>query len=135
MKDLLKINQFEMNSVPCQWNFVSETFKSQPHKMVKHTQITRRLLPTNCLSVFENFVRLALKGLNIETCIISWHILLWPGKVTMSSYHYKKKNDIYRRHSGVSLVVYENSKQINLWFLLLLSGISLPIELISGLLW
>ena len=32
--------------------------------MVKHTQAIRRLLPTNCLSVFEHFVKLALKGLN-----------------------------------------------------------------------
>ena len=39
-------------------------FKRQPHKMVKHTQIIRRLLPTNCLSAFDHFVVLALKGLN-----------------------------------------------------------------------
>ena len=32
--------------------------------MVKHTQTNRRLLPTNCLSVFNYFVGLALKGLN-----------------------------------------------------------------------
>ena len=32
--------------------------------MVKHTQIIRRVLPTNCLSVFDCFVGLALKGLN-----------------------------------------------------------------------
>ena len=31
--------------------------------MVKHTQTIRRLLLTNCLSVFEHFQRLALKGL------------------------------------------------------------------------
>ena len=31
--------------------------------MVKHTQIIRRLLPTNCFSLFEYFVGLALKGL------------------------------------------------------------------------
>ena len=38
-------------------------FKRQPHKTVKHTQTIRRLLPTNCLSVFNHFVGLALKGL------------------------------------------------------------------------
>ena len=38
-------------------------FKRQLHKMVKHTQATRRHPPTNCLNVFNNFVRLALKGL------------------------------------------------------------------------
>ena len=31
--------------------------------MVKHTQTIRRLLPTNSLSVFDHFVRLALKEL------------------------------------------------------------------------
>ena len=31
--------------------------------MVKHIQTIRRLLPTNCLSVFDHFVGLALKGL------------------------------------------------------------------------
>ena len=31
--------------------------------MIKHTQTIRRLLPTNCLSVFDHFVGLGLKGL------------------------------------------------------------------------
>ena len=39
------------------------TFKSQPHRMVKCTQTIRWQLPTNCLSVFDHFVRLVLKGL------------------------------------------------------------------------
>ena len=43
------------------------TFKHQPHKMVKHTQTNRLLLPTNCLSVSDHFVGLALKGL---TCTL-----------------------------------------------------------------
>ena len=34
--------------------------------MVKHTQTIRRLLPTNCLSVFDHFVRLALIWLKLE---------------------------------------------------------------------
>ena len=33
--------------------------------MVKHTQTIRRLLPTNCLSVFDHFVKSALKGLSL----------------------------------------------------------------------
>ena len=37
--------------------------KHQPHKMVKHTQIIRRQQQTNCLSVFDHFWRLGLKGL------------------------------------------------------------------------
>ena len=32
--------------------------------MVKHTQTIRRKLTTNCLSVFDHFVGLAVKGLN-----------------------------------------------------------------------
>ena len=44
----------------------NEPFKRQPHKIVKHTQIIRRQEPTNCLSVFDHSVGLALKGLNIR---------------------------------------------------------------------
>ena len=36
---------------------------ANPHKIVKHTQTIRRLLPTNCLSVFDHFVGFALTGL------------------------------------------------------------------------
>ena len=35
----------------------------QPHKMVKHTQTICPLLPTNCLSMLDDYVGLALKGL------------------------------------------------------------------------
>ena len=42
------------------------TLKRQPHKMVKHTQTIHRLLPKNCLSVFDHFVGLVLKGLIIN---------------------------------------------------------------------
>ena len=41
----------------------SYPFKRQPHKMVKHAQTIRRLLLRTCLSVFDHFVGLALKGL------------------------------------------------------------------------
>ena len=34
--------------------------------MVKHTQTIRREKPTNCLSVFNHFVGLALKGLTVN---------------------------------------------------------------------
>ena len=34
--------------------------------MVKHTQTVRRLTPRNCLSVFDHFVELELKGLTLE---------------------------------------------------------------------
>ena len=35
--------------------------------MVKHTHTIRRFLPTNCLSVFDHFVGLALKALTACT--------------------------------------------------------------------
>ena len=42
---------------------VSMCKKLQSRKMVKHTQAIHRLSPTNCLSVSDHFVGLALKGL------------------------------------------------------------------------
>ena len=33
--------------------------------MVKHTQTIRLILPTNCLSLFDHFVGLTLKGLKL----------------------------------------------------------------------
>ena len=35
--------------------------------MAKHTQTIRRLWPTNCLSVFDHFAGLVLKGLTLLT--------------------------------------------------------------------
>ena len=46
---------------------------ANPHKMVKHTETVHCLLFTNCLSVFDHFVGLALKGLN---CKVNGSILL-----------------------------------------------------------
>ena len=43
---------------------IFSTFKRQPHKMVIHTQATCWQKSTNCLSVFDHFVELALKWLN-----------------------------------------------------------------------
>ena len=37
-------------------------FQCQPHKMVKHTQTICQQQPTNCLSVFDHFVGLVLRG-------------------------------------------------------------------------
>ena len=42
---------------------VAYPFKRQLHKMVKLKQFVGKL-PTNCLSVFDHFVGLALKGLD-----------------------------------------------------------------------
>ena len=46
-----------------QWHKMNLPFKGQPRKMVKHTQTIHRQQPTNCLSVFNHFVGLALKRL------------------------------------------------------------------------
>ena len=40
---------------------------AKPHKMVKHTQTICPQQPTNCFSVFDHFVGLALKGLKCNT--------------------------------------------------------------------
>ena len=38
-------------------------FRAQPYKMVRHTQIIYRVLPTNYLNMFDHFVGLPVKGL------------------------------------------------------------------------
>ena len=40
-----------------------------------HTQTIRRLLPTNCVSVFDQFVGLGLDGLNIVQYIDTFNAL------------------------------------------------------------
>ena len=47
-----------------QENETKVTIKRQTHKMVKQTHTIRRQPPTNCLSVFDHFARLVVKGLN-----------------------------------------------------------------------
>ena len=51
-----------------------ESFKCQPHKMVKHTQTIRRL--TNFLSVYDHFVGLAFKEFSFPNshCLL---FILW----------------------------------------------------------
>ena len=48
-----------------------QPFMRQPHKMVKHTQTSCRLLPTSCLSVFDLSVGLAHKELMFPLGFIS----------------------------------------------------------------
>ena len=43
---------------------VGEPFKCQSHKMFKHIQTIRRQKPRYCFSLFDQFLWLALKGLN-----------------------------------------------------------------------
>ena len=44
---------------------ILSSFEPQPHKMATHTQTIHRQQPKNCLSEFNHFVGLALKGLKI----------------------------------------------------------------------
>ena len=46
----------------------------QPQKMVKHTQTICRLLRTNCLSVFDHFVGMTVKGLKSDIVEINTYI-------------------------------------------------------------
>ena len=62
-KDMIKNMVTEKVSFWQNIHLVSPAYKRQPHKMVKHIQTIRWQQPTNCLSVFEHFVRLTLKGL------------------------------------------------------------------------
>ena len=43
--------------------------------MVKHTQAIRRL-PTNCLSVFDDFVIMALKGLKRSFFVVMFNLIV-----------------------------------------------------------
>ena len=71
----------------CHWRSfgVFNPLSANPRKMVKYSQTIRRLLPTNCLSVFGNFVGLAFKGLMLtlnrsNTLFLSFHSCLWTSK-------------------------------------------------------
>ena len=76
----------------CHWLAfgVFNPLSANPHKMVKHSQAIRRLLPTNCLSVFDHFVGLASKGLMLtlnrfNTLFWSFHCWLWTSKCRIGS--------------------------------------------------
>ena len=56
-------------------------FKCRPEKIVKHTQTIHRQQTTNCLSVFDHFVGLALKGLGKYGI---WRILKSSNRVRVS---------------------------------------------------
>ena len=54
-------------------------FMRHLHNMVQHTQTTSRQQPTNCLSVLDHFVGLALQGLKLSSAVpssLSYWILL-----------------------------------------------------------
>ena len=85
--------------------------KRQPHKLVKHTQTIRRLLSTNCLSVFDQFVGLVLKGLRL---VLKWDTLscnlLYYNKILMSKcnlfYYGQRTHNVYLYIPHYCLVAY-----------------------------
>ena len=76
--------------------------------MVKHTQEIRRLMQTNCLSVFDHFVGLALTGLRFEkshfTSLISIYESLLGG-FRFSSESYLEDS----RRSTMEMLMYEKA--------------------------
>ena len=73
---------------------LSQLFKRQPHKMVKHTQTIHRQKPTNCLSMFDNFVGLPFKGLN-------WYKTLMKSVFLSSNYLKMSVNIEYEFWKGL----------------------------------
>ena len=66
MKECLrawKIKDRETTALEWDGDMKISPCKRKTHKMVKHNETTRRQQPTNCLSVFDHFARLVLKGL------------------------------------------------------------------------
>ena len=55
-----------------QESFFNPLSAHQRHKMVKHTQTIRRQQHTNCLSVIDHFLGLALTGLKDTQCCFFW---------------------------------------------------------------
>ena len=82
----IRSSQFSKAQVlPCGY---CKTFKRQPYKMVKHSYAIRHQQPTNCLSMFYHFVRLALKGLRVEKKKV------FTDYLTHSRYHCSKHIEI-----------------------------------------
>ena len=57
-------------------NTTINPLKCQSHKMVKHTQAIRQQQLTNCLSVFDHFLKLVHKGLICPVTTYSGPILI-----------------------------------------------------------
>ena len=99
-------------------HFVCILSLCQPHRMVKDTQAIRLQQPTNCLSIFDHFVGLALKGL---CWIISpFHttvLILYPLKTLKNRF-----SDVFRGYRKTPLtwnvLKCRQAKQISLYFLM-----------------
>ena len=82
--------------------------------MVKHIQTIRRLLPANCLSVFDHTVRLALNGLILLTMTLHIHLLKSliisraVSKQVFGSYNF------YCEKTTINFFMLEKSEECNL---------------------
>ena len=57
-------------------SYFPELFKRQSHEMVKHTQTIRRQQRTNCVSVFDHFMGLVLRGLNVNLYCLCFEVVV-----------------------------------------------------------
>ena len=77
-----------------------QPFKSQPHKMIKHTQAILWQQATNNFSVFDHFIRLALKGLTPSHnvfCFAKNFYIIQRLKVSKSFTRFNYLSDIFLR--------------------------------------
>ena len=74
---------------------------ANPHKMIKHIQTIRRLLPMNCLSVLDHFVGLVLKGLT--TCLNQ--LLLKLTQKTLAHAHVGQQLPLSDRQVKATLMI------------------------------
>ena len=62
--------------------------------MAKHTQTIRRLLPTNCLGVFDHFVGLALTGLTNTLLLKSFEVI---NRINSLNGIIAQKNEVFHK--------------------------------------
>ena len=63
--------------------------------MVERTQTIRRLLPTNCLSVFDHFVWLALKDLSMRRFALSALIFFHCFISLLIAFHFMERSKFH----------------------------------------
>ena len=80
------------------FNVSSELFKTQTHKILRHTQTICRLLPTNYLSMFDHFVGLALKGLTSYDLVLK-KFIRYPKNIHLKIKYQWKKLQFYTMYT------------------------------------
>ena len=85
--------------------------------MVKHTQFASKLL-TNCLSVFDHFVGLALKGLRSCKNCVSFSRLEKLGFLVYKSVLFKSSSGECAPHNFVLLVTLQGTRVCHILYLI-----------------